>query len=396
MILGIIKETKIPADNRVAFTPTQCKWIQEKYSIKFIVEPSETRCFSNKEYEAAGIILKENLSECDILFGIKEVKADHLISGKTYLFFSHTKKMQSYNRSLLQDIIRKKIRLIDYECLEHDNGMRLIGFGFFAGIVGAHNGMMAYGNRTNSFSLERVYEQRNFQQLIHTYFGLKIPPIKIAVTGSGRVSHGVIEIMNLLGIHEVEKDEYTDTIFPYPVYAHLKGSDLYRDVSNNYERNDFHSNPQNYKCIFNNYLPNTDILMNGVYWQKDIPPLFTWDDLKAPDFRMNTIADISDDAYGSVPCNLGDVTIENPIYGVDKMSGQKTDPYLMTSVDVMAVGNLPNELPRDASRYFGEQIIKHLLDDLLKESSLTIDNATITCDGKLTEPYAYMSDYVKE
>ncbi len=396
MILGLIKETKIPADNRVAFTPTQCKWIQENHLIKIIVEPSETRCFKDAEYRTAGITVKDDLSSCDVLFGIKEVEKQHLIPGKTYLFFSHTKKLQPHNKSLLQEVIKKKIRLIDYECLEHADGMRLIGFGFFAGVVGAHNGMMAYGNRTNLFSLERVYKLRSFQQLIHTYFGLKLPPIKIAVTGGGRVAHGIIEIMNLLGIHEVEKDEYMESKFSYPVYVHLKSADLYKNGKNEYDRKSFHNAPENYRCVFDQYLPFTDVLMNGVYWQKNIQRLFTWEDLKDPNWRMNTIADISDDQNGSVPCNLGDVTIENPIYGVDRMSGDKSAPYHPGSVDIMAVGNLPNELPRDASRYFGEQIIKYLLEDLTKQSSTIIDNATITCDGKLTKTFEYMRDYANE
>ncbi len=395
MILGLIKETKIPADNRVAFTPKQCKWIQENYPIKIIVEPSEKRCFKDDEYRAVGISLQDDLSACDILFGIKEVAKEHLMHGKTYLFFSHTKKLQPYNKSLLQEVIRKKIRLIDYECLEHEDGKRLIGFGFFAGVVGAHNGIMAYGNRTKLFSLERVYKQRSFQQLIHTYFGLKIPPIKIAVTGSGRVAHGIVEIMNLLGIHEVEKVEYNEKMFPYPVYVHLKGGDLYRDSNNEYERISFHKSPEIYHSIFNKYLPFTDVLLNGVYWEENIPRLFSWEDLKDPGWKMNIIADISDDENGSVPCNLGDVTIENPIYGVNRLSGKKTAPYLQESVDVMAVGNLPNELPRDASQYFGEQLIKFVLDDLIKQSSPIIDKATITNEGKLTKEFEYMSDYAK-
>lgn len=396
MILGLIKETKIPADNRVAFTPTQCKWIQEKYPIKIIVQPSKTRCFKDAEYRSAGIMVQDDLSSCNILFGIKEVEKEHLIPGKTYLFFSHTKKLQPHNKSLLQEVLRKKIRLIDYECLEHADGMRLIGFGFFAGVVGAHNGIMAYGNRNHLFSLERVYKQRSFQQLIHTYFGLKIPPIKIAVTGGGRVAHGIVEIMNLMGIHEVEKEEYIESEFPYPVYIHLKSGDLYKNDKNEYDRKSFHKAPENYHCVFDEYLPFTDVLMNGVYWQKNIPRLFTWEDLKDPNWRMNIIADISDDENGSVPCNLGDVAIENPIYGVDRMSGEKTAPYLRGSVDVMAVGNLPNELPRDASRYFGEQIIKYLLEDLIKKSSSIIDNATITIDGKLTKDFEYMREYSNE
>jgi hypothetical protein len=295
---------------------------------------------------------------------------------------------------LLQAIINKKITLIDYECLEHDDTTRIIGFGFFAGVVGAHNGMMAYGNRTGMFSLARVYKQKSFQHLIHTYFGLKLPIIKIAVTGSGRVAHGILEIMNLMEIHEVEPDEYRNEKFSYPVYVHLKGADLYiHKLTLKYSRKQFHENPENFICLFNNYLDKTDILMNGVYWQHSIPRLFEMNDMKRTSFNMKTIADISDDHNGSVPCNLGDATIESPVYGVDKASGDITEPYLPNSVDVMAVGNLPNELPRDASRYFGEQLIKYILDDLLKGESKVLQQATIVKNGRLTAHYDYMKEY---
>jgi alanine dehydrogenase len=204
--IGLIREGKIPADNRVALTPSQCKWIQENKDISIVVQSSEIRCYADSEYINAGIEVKEDLSESDILFGIKEVPINMLIPGKTYFIFSHTRKLQSYNQKLLQAIIAKNITLIDYECLEHEDGTRLIGFGFFAGVVGAHNGMMAYGNRTGNFFLDRVYKKKNFQELIHTYFGLKLPLVKIAVTGSGRVAHGILEIMNLMEIHEAEPD----------------------------------------------------------------------------------------------------------------------------------------------------------------------------------------------
>ncbi|HJY23627.1 MAG TPA: NAD(P)-dependent oxidoreductase, partial [Hanamia sp.] len=324
----------------------------------------------------------------------KEVPVNMLIPGKIYFFFSHTKKMQPYNQNLLQAVIQKKITLIDYECLEHEDGTRLIGFGFFAGVVGAHNGIMAYGNRTGMFQLERVYKQKNFQQLIHTYFGLKLPLVKIAVTGSGRVAHGITEIMNLMEIHEAEPDEYKSTKFSYPVYVHLKGADLYVNIkTGKYDRKEFHEHPERYKCLFNDYLFETDILLNGVYWEENIPRLFEMEDLKNKNFRMNTIADISDDKHGSVPCNMGDATIEDPIYGVDKLTGAITKPYLESSVDVMAVGNLPNELPRDASRYFGEQLIKFIFDDLVNDGSPIIDQATIVKDGNLTQGYEYLKEY---
>ncbi len=393
--LGLIREGKAPADNRVALTPAQCKWLHMNFDdVKVIAQHSDKRCYSDKEYLQAGIEVKEDISECNVLLGIKEVPVDMLLAGKTYVFFSHTKKLQPHNRQLFKTILDKNITLIDYECLEHDDGTRIIGFGFFAGVVGAHNGIMAYGNRTNAFHLQRVGSVNSFQKLIHTYFGLKLPNIKIAVTGSGRVAHGVLEIMNLLGIHEVEPDEFLAKEFSYPAYVHLKGADLYLNKhSGRYNREDFHAHPENYACTFGDFLSQTDILMNGVYWEKNIPRLFEMEDLKKENFRIKTIADITDDRNGSVPCNHGDSSIDDPIYGIDKTNFEKTAPYLPNSVDIMAVGNLPNELPRDASRYFGEQLIKFVLDDIRLGGSDTIYKATMVKDGVLNNPFLYMKQY---
>jgi hypothetical protein len=342
----------------------------------------------------AGVEIREDLGDCDYLFGIKEVRAEQLIPGKKYLFFSHTRKLQPYNRKLFRAILDKKITLIDYECMEHDDGQRILGFGFFAGIVGAHNGMMAYGNRTKTYDLPRVYKQPNFRQLIHGYFGIRLPNIKVVVTGSGRVAHGLLEVMNLLGIIEVDPDEYLSRNFSYPVFTQLKGALLYRDKKTwQYHREEFHQNPGSYECIFKPYAENSDILLNGIYWDPHMARLFEWDDLLSTRFRIQTIADITDDKFGSVPCNLGDGTMENPVYGVNKQSHERTAPYLEGSVDVMAVGNLPNELPRDASRYFGEQLIKYVLEDLFKEESPVIRRATIVLDGTITPPFAYMEGY---
>lgn len=395
LAIGLIREGKIPSDNRVALTPAQCKWLVAHFSdIHIKVQSSQNRCFSDAEYRQAGIEITEDLSECNLLLGIKEVPINQLIAQKRYIFFSHTKKKQSYNQQLLHAMIDKGITLIDYECFEHKDGQRIIGFGFFAGIVGAHNGIMAYGNRTGSYHIGRVGDVKDYRELIHTYFGLKLPPVKIVVTGSGRVAHGIVEIMNLMDVQEVEADEYISREFEYPVYTQLKGADLYRHkINRNYSRTDFHENPDHYECIFKPYLSQTDILMNGIYWEPRIPSFFTMEDLKATDFRIQTIADITDDKKGSIPCNLGDANIDVPVYGVDKITGEKTNPYLSGSIDVMAVGNLPNELPRDASRFFGEQLIKYILNDIRLGSSETIDNATILKDGKLTEAFDYLSDY---
>ncbi len=395
MIIGLIREGKVPSDSRVALTPAQCRWLQQHVSgLNIIVQPSPHRCYSDAEYKQAGVTLQEDLSSCDILFGIKEVPVSMLIPNKTYLFFSHTKKQQSYNRGLMQAMVEKGITLIDYECLEHEDGQRIIGFGFFAGIVGAHNGMMAYGKRTGLFDLGRVVAVRDYRELIHTYFGLKLPPMKIAVTGSGRVAHGIVEIMNLMDVQELEPEEFLERDYSYPVYVHLKGGDLYRHKeTGTYERKRFHEHPEEFECTFKQYLPHTDVLMNGVYWDHTIPRLFELHDMQQADFRIQTIADITDDKNGSVPCNLGDATIDDPVYGVSKLNFEKTAPYQTGSIDVMAVGNLPNELPRDASRFFGEQLIKYVLDDVLKGGSPLIDRATILQSGKLTKHFDYLHDY---
>jgi saccharopine dehydrogenase (NAD+, L-lysine-forming) len=395
LTIGLIREGKIPQDNRVALTPAHCKWLHMHFDdVKVVAQHSENRCYTNKEYERAGVNVTEDLSDCNLLLGIKEVPVDMLLEGKRYMFFSHTKKLQPANQKLFKALLDKKTTLIDYECLEHEDGTRIIGFGFFAGIVGAHNGMMAYGNRTGAFKLQRVGSVNSFQKLIHTYFGLKLPNIKIAVTGTGRVAHGVLEIMNLMGIHEVEPDEYVEKEFAYPVYVHLKGVDLYaHKETGKYNRNDFHANPQAYNCRFTEYLAHTDILMNGIYWEKNIPRLFEMEDLQRTDFRIQTIADITDDRNGSVPCNLGDSTIDEPVYGVDRKSFERTPPYVPGSVDVMAVGNLPNELPRDASRYFGEQMIKFVLNDIRQGGSRIIEQATMINAGKLTPSFEYMKEY---
>jgi saccharopine dehydrogenase (NAD+, L-lysine-forming) len=397
LVIGLIREGKIPADNRVALVPAQCKWLVKRFpDIRVLVQSSSDRCFSDEEYEQAGIEVTEDLSECNLLLGIKEVPVSQLLAGKTYLFFSHTRKKQPHNQALLQAMMDKQITLVDYECLEHKDGQRIIGFGFFAGIVGAHNGIMAHGSRTGAYHLGRVAEVKDYRELIHTYFGLRLPNLKIAVTGSGRVAHGILEVMNLMDVQEVEPDEYTSREFDYPVYVHLKGNDLYRHkTKGTYNREEFHAHAEEYRCVFEDFCPHTDILMNGIYWDSSIPRLFSMQTLQRPDFRIQTIADITDDKYGSVPCNFGDGTIESPVYGVDKKTGKQTAPYLPGSVDLMAVGNLPNELPRDASRYFGEQLIKYVLDDLRKGSTDTTERATILKNGILTGLFNYLDDYAR-
>ncbi len=395
--IGLIREEKQPQDNRVAFTPLQCQWITTHYpSVQITVQPSPYRCYTDDEYRAAGVPMNEDLSHCDILLGIKEVPVNALIPGKTYLFFSHTKKKQPQNQAMLHTILEKGITLIDYECLVHEDGQRILGFGFFAGVVGAHNGLLEYGRRRQLFNFKRVHECHDFQELITHYFGVKLPPMKIVITGSGRVTAGILEVMGLLAVKYIPPEEFLIIDYAYPVYTQLKAGELYlRRTDKTYSREDFHAHPELYECKFLPYVTCSDVLINGIYWDKNIEPLFTWNDLTKDNFRIQVIADITDDRNGSIPCNLGDATIQEPVYGVNRYTRERTAPYEKDAVTMMCVGNLPNELPRDASQFFGDQLMKYVFDELLKKESQMIEKATITHDGRLTDRYAYLEGYAK-
>lgn len=398
MLIGLIRERKNPPDTRVAFTPKQCVSIMQQYSdIRIVVESSPNRCYSDDEYSSVGVQVVDDVTACDILVGIKEVPIDSLIEGKTYFFFSHTKKMQPYNKPLMQALIRKKIRLIDYECLTHQDGQRVLGFGFFAGVVGAHNGILTYGKKHQLFELPKANEINSYAELLSFYEHLKLPNFKIAVTGSGKVTSGILEIMSHLDIQSIEPGDFISKDYDYPVYTHLKGGYLYQHkVTKKYNREDFHQHPEKYESLFQQYLPYTDILMNGIYWDRKIPRLFETEDVRNEDFRMSVIADITCDPDGSVPINVGASTIANPVYGIDRKTLQKVVPFQNNTeiIDVMAVDNLPNELPRDASKYFGAHFEKYILEPLLSGYHHDlIQRATICAEGKLTERYEYMKDY---
>ena len=399
--IGLIREGKTPPDNRVALTPQQCAQLLAQHSgeVDIAVEPAADRCFSDAEYQAAGVQMSTDLSDRDVLLGIKEVPISKLIPGKTYCFFSHTKKAQPHNQPLMHALIEKGIRLIDYECLTHADGQRILGFGLYAGIVGAHNGLRTWGRKTGAFDLPPAHAIGAYDALRMSYAGLRLPAgLKIAVTGSGKVASGVVEVMAHLDVELVEPEDFIRTDYDYPVYVLLKGRNLYtRRGEGIYHRDDFHKHPDGYHCLFRNYLPHTDILMNGVYWTEGIPRLFAPEDLRGAYNRLSVIADITCDENGSVPINLGASTIADPVYGVDRQTGVRTAPCLpgTDTIDVMAVDNLPNELPRDASQYFGDHLIKYVLPEMLKGESDLLDRATICSDGNLTQAFSYLEAYAR-
>lgn len=395
--IGIIRERKDPPDTRVALTPKQCKQIQEDFNdVEIVVEPSPDRCFSDESYAALGLKLSSDLSNCDILIGVKEVPVEHLIPNKTYLFFSHTKKKQPYNKPLMKALIANNVQMVDYECLTFDDNQRILGFGVYAGIVGVHNGLLAYGKKFNAYDLPSATSLEDFQELIESYKQIKLPAIKIVVTGAGRVPIGVLDVLKGIGVQEVSPHHFLDNEYNHAVFTLLKDETLYeRKSDGGFDRDEFHTQPELYKCLFEKYIPHTDVLVNGIYWQQSIDKLFTKEDVKRGDWRIKVIADITCDINGSVPINIGASTIEEPVYGIDKSSLKKVAPYQNTQdiIDIMAVDNLPNELPKDASRHFGEHIKSIIIPELLKQHSDIIKRGTICENGKLTTNYEYLSDY---
>jgi saccharopine dehydrogenase (NAD+, L-lysine-forming) len=397
MKIGIIREGKQPPDLRTPLVPHQCYELMNNYpDLTISLQPASFRCFNEDEYERYGVEISEDLSNCNVLLGIKEVPVEELIEGKTYMFFSHTIKKQPHNRNLLREILAKKIRLIDYETLVWENGSRILGFGHFAGIVGTHNGLLTYGKKFGLYELKPAYKCRNYLELKAQYKSIKLPPIKICLAGDGRVAHGALELLNFLGVREVTKKEFLEKHYDEPVFVHLRVDDLYmRKDGIAWDKSDFYHNPNLYESRFTPFCKVTDIMINAIFWKQGIPVFFTKEEMKFPGFSIKVIADISCDIDGSVPCTVKSTTIIDPVFGWHSLGEKVVEPFQRHTVDVMAVGNLPCELPLDASTEFGGYLMLHVLPELIdNETGFIIDHATITRDGELTPRYQYLQDYI--
>lgn len=396
--IGIIKEGKVPIDRRVPLTPAQVKEIlTTNENIQIKCQRSDIRCFPDHEYEAAGAIMVDDVSDCAIILGVKEVPIPMLSEGKTHFFFSHTIKKQEYNRGLLQEIIKRKIRLIDWECLTNKNNQRLIAFGRYAGIVGAYNGILTFGKRYNLFQLRPAHECFDLEDMKTEYSKVQLPAVKIALTGGGRVSKGAMEVLNGMGIRKVSPAEFVNEYFDVPVYTQLNTRDYNQRIDGaDFDRDEFYSDPSQYRSSFLSYAQKADILIAGAFWDPKAPVLFTRHDALQSDFKLRVVADITCDIEGSIPSTKQPSTIDDPIYDFNPSNDRVESPFADEgNITVMAVDNLPCELPRNASEDFGKEFLRHILPNLIGEDTDQIINrATITENGQLTDRYAYLQDYV--
>jgi saccharopine dehydrogenase (NAD+, L-lysine forming) len=399
MKIGILRENKTPIDKRVPLTPEQCIEVQQKFRhVSIVIQPSTVRCFGDDEYTSMGISMSEDLSDCDILIGVKEERIEDLIEGKKYLIFSHTIKKQPYNRELLQTILKKKIQLMDYEVLTNKEGLRIIGFGRFAGLVGAYSGLRAFGIRNQLFVLKPAHECENLAEMLINLNTINLPPLKIAITGNGRVANGVLEILNYLKIMRLTPEQYLQIENPpVPVYVQLLPGDYVRR-NDDYEFDLFHffTHPAMYQNTFIPFAETTDLLLASAYWDPKAPVLFTPADMKSNSFRISVISDITCDIEGSIPSTKRASVIEEPYYDYNTETEELETAFSSKkNITVQAVDNLPCELPKDASLDFGRNLIDKVFPSLFGEDSEgIIERATITKNGKLTAKFSYLQDFV--
>lgn len=395
---GIIREGKIPPDSRVPLIPVQCARVIQNYPCQLVVQPAPGRCYTDEEYRAQNVPLQEDISDCDVLMGVKEVPIHQLIPNKTYCFFSHTIKEQAYNRKLLQAILEKNIRLIDYEVLTDEKGHRLIAFGRFAGMVGAHNALYTYAQRTGAFELKRMKDCHDYAEAVTLYKKLKLPPVKIILTGTGRVGVGAQTVLKDMGIHQVSPEDFLNLSYDEAVFTQLHAVDYAVHKDNEpFDKLDFYFHPEQFKSNFARYYEVADIMINGIYWDNKAPAFFTREEMLLPQFKIKVIADITCDIapVSSIPSTLRASTIADPVFGYNPATGQEEAPYQPHVVDMMTIDNLPNELPRDASQNFGEQFIEHILPEFFAEESEVLERAVVAENGKLTKHFEYLQGYVE-
>ena len=399
MKIGILKETKVPQDNRVPLTPSQCAILKEENpSLDICVQSCSYRCYTDDEYRYQSIAIQEDLSNCDVLIGVKEIPPHLLIENKTYFFFSHTIKKQPHNKKLLQAVLQKNIQLIDWETLTDEKGKRLIAFGRWAGIVGAYHAVRMIGLRSGNFKIKAMSECHNFKEAQQEFAKIKFSPLKLVLTGTGRVSNGAAFLLDLTGIKKVAPYNFCYNEFEQIVYTQLGSGDMYyKPNTEKFDSDNFHAHPEQYQSNFYPFTKTADVMVNGIYWQNKIPTFFSREQMKEKDFSIKQIADITCDIgpESSIPSTIKPSLIEEPYYGYNPQTESVAKPFTDQVIDVMAIDNLPNELPRDASEDFGNMLMSRILPELTKPDSKIIYRATIASKGKLNEPYLYLSDYVR-
>ncbi len=398
MKFALIREQKSPPDRRVVLSPEACQKVISDYpGTKILVEASPNRVFSDEYYQRCGFEVLDDVSDADVMLGVKEVPVDALVPNKSYFIFAHVIKKQPYNRKLLKAILEKNIELYDHETVVNKDGFRLIGFGYYAGIAGAYNGIRAYGLKHKLFEIPKAVDLEKKDRLIETLKSISLPAIKIVLTGKGRVGSGAKEILDEMGIREVDVDEYLNKNFEEAVYVNIDVLDYNERLDGKViDMFDFFDNPGEYRSTFMKYAGVSDLFIAGHFYGEGAPYLISREDAKSRGFKISVIADISCDVDGPVAPTLRASSIEEPVYGYDPVSESEVDFMQDKAIGVMAVDNLPCEVPDNASRGFGFMFLEHVMPAFFNgDKDGVLDRARITDNGKLTPRFAYLQDYAE-
>ena len=396
--VAILKETKTPPDKRTAISPQQGVELLDKFdNVELFIQSSNIRAYKDEEYSALGLNVVDDVSHCDILVGVKEAHIPTLLSGKTYLFFSHTAKEQEYNRPLLQEFLKRKIKMLDHEYFTNEKGMRLVAFGNWAGLVGAYNGLIALGKRTGTFELKRAIDSHDILEMKEALKQIKVPAKKFLITGGGRVAQGAMEILETANIKQVSPEDFLKNEYNEAVYAQLDPQYyVERKDGSDFDLHHFFKNPKMYKSIFKPFTKVADVYVACHFWDEDSPKFITKEDYQEDDFRISVIADVSCDIADPIASTLRPSEIADPFYGYNKQTGKEGDAFDLNNVTVMAVDNLPGEVPRDASVDFGKGLVDKVFPSLFGEDTTgIIERATITENGKLGKHFQYLKDFAE-
>jgi len=397
MKFGIIKERKNPPDRRVVFSPEELIQFKSQFpTAEIVVESSDIRIFSDEHYANLGINVSNNMSDCDVLFGVKEVPVEALLPNKKYFFFSHTIKKQPYNRKLLQALLEKNIEFYDHETIVDANFNRLIGFGRYAGMVGTYNAFRAFGIKFGLFTVPKAETLSGKEDLVAKLKRQVLPPIKVVLTGCGKVGNGAKEILDAMKMKQVSLDNFLSKKYSEPVYVQIDVLDYNKRKDGKVvDKNDFYSNPTEYVSDFERFTKVSDIFIAGHFYGNDAPYILTREMLQANDCIIKVVADISCDVNGPIACTLKASTIAEPLFGYLSSEHKEVDVFHPAAIVVMSVDNLPCELPKDASEGFGEMLMKHVIPAFFNgDQDGILQRAKMTENGKLTERFQYLQEYV--
>ena len=432
--IGIRRENKDILERRSPLTPRQVAELVRDEKMRVIVQSASNRIYSEEEYRRAGAQISDDLSPCNIVFGVKEVPEEDLLPTGVFCYFSHTIKGQEYNMPLLAKILERKITLMDYELVTDEQGKRQIFFGRFAGIAGMLDALWVYGQRLSSEGIENPLQflkqtrhygtlrkaeehlQEAAERIKAGGFPQEAAPVIIGITGRGHVAQGAHEVLSRLPVEELSpRDLLTpsrlEKLSPYKIYkvVFLK-PEIYRprDAKKNFDADELMRRPDLYEGNLEQYLPALSIFVNGIFWEPRFPKFLTRDFLRRqyqqpgrP--KMKVIADITCDINGSVEATVKATRIDNPVYVYQPRNGQVIDGWEGEGPVVLAVDKLPTELPREASENFGRALMPAV--PLLAKADFSrsyekldipesFRRAVIAHQGKLTPDFQYLREFL--